>query len=87
MNARDPLLPLQPDEATALADFAACTWDDEIVPALTDYIKIPAKSPMFDADWQKNGYIERGAAIVELRRDASGHGGLLRCEWADQHKA
>ena len=59
MNARDPLLPLQPDEASALADFAARTWDDEIVPALTDYIAVPAKSPMFDADWQKNGYIER----------------------------
>ena len=52
MNARDPLLPLQPDEAAAIADFAARTWDEEIVPALTDYIAIPAKSPMFDADWQ-----------------------------------
>src|SRR6185436_17282442 len=59
MNARDPLLPLQPDEATALADFTARTWDDEIVPALTQYIAIPAKSPMFDADWQKNGYIDK----------------------------
>jgi acetylornithine deacetylase/succinyl-diaminopimelate desuccinylase-like protein len=59
MNARDPLLPLQPDESTALAAFAERTWDKEIVPALTDYIAIPAKSPMFDADWQKNGHIER----------------------------
>ena len=59
MNARDPLLPVQPDEAAALAAFAERTWDEEIVPALTDYIAIPAKSPMFDADWQKNGYIER----------------------------
>jgi len=59
MNARDPLLPLQPDEASALGTFAARTWDDEIVPALTDYIAVPAKSPMFDADWQQHGYIER----------------------------
>ncbi|HUG23627.1 M20 family metallopeptidase [Piscinibacter sp.] len=59
MNARDPLLPLPPDEATALAAFAERTWDEEIVPALTHYIEIPAKSPMFDADWQKNGHIER----------------------------
>ncbi|WP_372528924.1 M20 family metallopeptidase [Piscinibacter sp.] len=59
MNARDPLLPLQPDEASALGEFAARTWDDEIVPALTDYIAIPAKSPMFDADWQTHGHIER----------------------------
>jgi acetylornithine deacetylase/succinyl-diaminopimelate desuccinylase-like protein len=72
MNARDPLLPVQPDEAAALAAFAARTWDEQIVPALTDYIAIPAKSPMFDADWRKNGYIERvvrdAAAWVESRK-------------------
>ena len=33
-------------------------WDDSIVPALTEYIRIPAKSPHFDRDWQKHGYIE-----------------------------
>jgi acetylornithine deacetylase/succinyl-diaminopimelate desuccinylase-like protein len=74
MNARDPLLPLQPDEAAAIGAFAAQTWDDEIVPALTDYIAIPAKSPMFDADWQKNGYIDRvvrdAAAWVEGKKIA-----------------
>ena len=63
MNARDPLLPLQPDEATAIAAFASKAWDEQIVPALTDYIAIPAKSPMFDADWQANGHIERAEFI------------------------
>src|SRR5688572_3878681 len=33
-------------------------WDDSIVPALVDYIRIPAKSPHFDRDWQRNGYID-----------------------------
>jgi len=74
MNARDPLLPVQPDEASALAKFVERTWDDEIVPALTAYIAVPAKSPMFDADWQKNGYIERvvrdAAAWVEGKKVA-----------------
>jgi len=28
-------------------------WDAEIVPTLTDYIKIPNKSPAFDPNWQK----------------------------------
>jgi len=72
MNARDPLLPLQPDEAAAIADFASRTWDEEIVPALTDYIAIPAKSPMFDADWQAHGYIDRvvndAAAWIERKK-------------------
>src|SRR5688572_30915482 len=38
-------------------------WDSSIVPALTDYIRIPAKSPHFDKDWAKNGHID---AAVEL---------------------
>jgi acetylornithine deacetylase/succinyl-diaminopimelate desuccinylase-like protein len=59
MNARDPLLPVQPDEADALARFANRAWDEQIVPRLTEYIAIPAKSPMFDPDWAKHGHIER----------------------------
>ncbi|MCH7343495.1 M20 family metallopeptidase [Pelomonas sp. CA6] len=59
MNARDPSLPLQADEAGALGAFAGKVWDEEIVPKLTDYIAIPAKSPMFDADWASHGYIDR----------------------------
>ncbi len=74
MNARDPQLPLQADEATALGAFAASVWDEEIVPALTDYIAIPAKSPMFDADWAAHGYIDKvltqAAAWVESKKVA-----------------
>src|SRR3546814_7173731 len=45
----DDALPpaLDPD---ALQAFADRQWDDEIIPALTDYIAVPAKSPAFDAD-------------------------------------
>ena len=74
MNARDPLLPLQPDEASALAAYCDTRWDEAIVPALTDYIGVPAKSPMFDAEWQSHGYIDRvvrdAASWVEARRVA-----------------
>ena len=74
MNARDPALPVQPDEATALAAFANHAWDREIVPAITNYIGVPAKSPMFDADWQRNGFLDRvvrdAASWVEGRRIA-----------------
>ncbi|MEK8051742.1 M20 family metallopeptidase [Ideonella sp. DXS22W] len=72
MNARDPLQPLQPDEAAALGAFADRRWDEALLPALTDYIAVPAKSPMFDTDWQKNGLIERvvrdAAQWVEARK-------------------
>ncbi|MBX3626943.1 MAG: M20 family metallopeptidase [Rhizobacter sp.] len=74
MNARDPLQPIQPDEATALADYADRAWDERIVPALTDYIAIPAKSPMFDAEWQQHGFIDKvvrdAASWVEGRKVA-----------------
>jgi len=33
-------------------------WDDDIVHQLTDYIAVPAKSPMFDPDWAQQGYID-----------------------------
>jgi hypothetical protein len=33
-------------------------WDDHIVPALTEYIKIPNKSPAFDPEWEATGHME-----------------------------
>ena len=42
-----------------MREFIDRKWDDEILPALTDYIAVPAKSPMFDLDWASNGFIER----------------------------
>ncbi|MGH8113682.1 MAG: M20 family metallopeptidase [Rhodanobacteraceae bacterium] len=40
-------------------------WDDEVVPQLTEYIKIPNKSPMFDKDWVAHGYMEAAVALME----------------------
>ena len=74
MNARDPLLPVQPDEATAIAAFADQMWDDEIVPLVTNYITIPAKSPMFDPDWAAHGFLDKvvrdAASWVESKQVA-----------------
>ena len=84
MNARDPNLPLQPDEAQALAAYAERQWDEQIVPALTDYIAVPAKSPMFDADWAAHGHLDRvvrdAAAWVEGRKVAGLKLELIRIE-------
>ncbi|HEY2010252.1 MAG TPA: M20/M25/M40 family metallo-hydrolase [Rhizomicrobium sp.] len=43
--------------------FMARIWDDEIIPLLTDYIRIPNKSPAFDADWARHGHIEKAVAM------------------------
>ena len=39
-------------------------WDDSIVPTLVEYIRIPAKSPHFDRDWQSHGYIDEAARLA-----------------------
>ena len=45
-------------------DYVQRAWDGDIVPALTDYIRIPAKSPMFDAGWAEHGHIDRAVTLI-----------------------
>jgi acetylornithine deacetylase/succinyl-diaminopimelate desuccinylase-like protein len=40
-------------------------WSEEIVPALIEYIRIPNKSPAFDADWSARGYMDEAVALFE----------------------
>jgi len=51
--------------AEPLATFVHGIWEDEIVPEITEYIRIPCKSPMFDADWAAHGHIDRAVAQIE----------------------
>jgi acetylornithine deacetylase/succinyl-diaminopimelate desuccinylase-like protein len=73
MNAPENL-PAPALDAAALQTFADRAWDDEIVPALTRYIAIPAKSPMFDSDWARHGHLDQvvreAAAWVEGKKPA-----------------
>jgi acetylornithine deacetylase/succinyl-diaminopimelate desuccinylase-like protein len=46
------------DSKTARA-FIDRLWDQEIIPNLIDYIRIPNKSPAFDPDWQTHGHMDR----------------------------
>lgn len=46
-----------------LGDFMDRTWDEDIIPVLTDYIRIPCKSPAFDKDWEKHGHMERAVTM------------------------
>ncbi len=64
--------PTRAAEAAAFGAFADAAWAERIVPALTSYIAVPAKSPMFDADWQQHGLLDRvitdAARWVESRK-------------------
>lgn len=48
----------------ALRKFTDRIWDEEIVPALTDYIRIPNKSPAFEPDWEKLGHMEEAVQLL-----------------------
>jgi acetylornithine deacetylase/succinyl-diaminopimelate desuccinylase-like protein len=52
-------------DSTRVDRFVAAKWDDEIVPQLVEYIRIPNKSPMFDADWVEHGYMEDAVRLME----------------------
>ena len=45
-------------------DFVQQAWDRDIVPALTEYIRIPAKSPMYDAQWAEHGHLDRAVTLI-----------------------
>ena len=69
MNARVLAVALDTAQVLALVSRA---WDEDIVGQLSDHIRIPAKSPMFDADWAQNGFIDtvvrNAAAWVEAQQ-------------------
>ncbi|MDZ7812455.1 MAG: M20 family metallopeptidase [Ideonella sp.] len=71
MNAPEKLPAL---DAQQLATFVDEAWAERIVPCLTEYIAIPAKSPMFDPEWEAHGLLDKvvrdAAAWVESRNVA-----------------
>ncbi len=64
MTARDAIPEVVIDHNQLSADIDK-HWDTDIVPQLVEYIKLPAKSPGFDVDWAKHGYLD--AAIEQAR--------------------
>ncbi|MCB2030986.1 MAG: M20/M25/M40 family metallo-hydrolase, partial [Rhodoferax sp.] len=45
------------NDAQAL-EHASAQWDNDILARLQEYIRVPAKSPGFDAAWAEHGHIE-----------------------------
>jgi acetylornithine deacetylase/succinyl-diaminopimelate desuccinylase-like protein len=48
-----------------LADFIGTFWEDSILPSITEYIRIPNKSPAFDPQWAEHGYMEDAVRLME----------------------
>ena len=52
---------IDPDK---IRNSVSALWDEQIVPQLVEYIRIPNKSPMFDAQWAQHGYMDK--AVTQL---------------------
>jgi len=51
-------------DSAPLKRFVETLWEDEIVPQLTKYIRIPNKSPVFDAQWAEHGYMDDAVKLM-----------------------
>ncbi len=64
-------------DTTRLEQFVGTFWDDAILPSITDYIRIPNKSPAFDPQWAEHGYMEDAVKLMEAwaRRELASFAG------------
>src|SRR5215470_16964067 len=57
-----PSAPMSDDPTLVHAERA---WETTILPTLEEYIRIPAKSPMFDPQWREHGHLDRAIGLIE----------------------
>lgn len=55
----------------ALQAFIEEEWQEDILPSLCEYIKIPNKSPTFDPKWVEHGYMEQ--AVLHITQWCQAH--------------
>ena len=56
-----------PLSAAETQAFVEQRWEADVLPALTRYIEIPAKSPAFDLAWAASGHIDRAVDAYARR--------------------
>jgi acetylornithine deacetylase/succinyl-diaminopimelate desuccinylase-like protein len=39
-------------------------WQESIIERITEYVRIPNKSPMFDPEWERHGYMDAAANLI-----------------------
>lgn len=52
-------------DSKRLKTFVETIWNDAAIPTLVEYIRIPNKSPAFDPQWEKHGYMRDAVALFE----------------------
>jgi acetylornithine deacetylase/succinyl-diaminopimelate desuccinylase-like protein len=52
---------LDADQVRQVVDW---TWEEAVLPVLTEYTKIPALSPAFDRDWERRGALHQATEML-----------------------
>jgi acetylornithine deacetylase/succinyl-diaminopimelate desuccinylase-like protein len=52
-------------DTSRLKQFVETFWEDSILPSITEYIRIPNKSPAYDPQWVEHGYMEDAVKLME----------------------
>ncbi|MCA8942091.1 MAG: M20 family metallopeptidase [Planctomycetes bacterium] len=52
-------------DTAKITSFVDDVWDESITPTITEYIKIPNKSPAFEPDWEKLGHMDKAVRLIE----------------------
>ncbi|HEY3777099.1 MAG TPA: M20/M25/M40 family metallo-hydrolase [Rhizomicrobium sp.] len=52
-------------DAARLREFVERVWEETAVPTLTEYMRIPNKSPAFDPDWERHGHMDAAVKLLE----------------------
>ena len=50
--------------ADRLSAWVGRAWTERILPAISDYIRIPNQSPLFDPQWESHGHMQRAVELV-----------------------
>ena len=50
--------------STKMLNEISVAWEHDIIPRLSEYIRIPNKSPAFDANWKANGYMRKAMDMI-----------------------
>ncbi len=48
-----------------MSNFVSRRWDEDLLPQLVDYVRVPAKSPAFDASWEAHGHLKAVVKAAE----------------------
>ena len=64
-----------------LKSFVETFWEDSILPSITEYIRIPNKSPAFDPDWAEHGYMDEAVTLIEALGAAAARGASPAPRW------